>query len=92
MTVIRIGSKWDGYLGLVSKESDIIPFLMDNNYIHEKTLLGFYDEEKDEYYEKYLPELFASDWENVLLNKTLSELRKIFEEYFYFIVETVWTY
>lgn len=92
MTVIRIESEWDGFLGLVSKESDIIPFLVDNKYIHGKTLLSFYDDEKDEYYEKYFPELFGSDWENILLNKTLSELREIFEEYFYFTVEQVWTY
>lgn len=89
MTVIRIEGD---FFGLVQKESDIIPFLVKNKYIHEKTFLGFYDEEKDEYYEESLPELFGSDWENVLSNKTFSELREIFEDYFELTIETVWTY
>lgn len=80
------------FFGLVKKESDIIPFLVNNKYIHEKTFLSFYDEEKDEYYEESLPELFGSDWKNVLLNKTFSELKEIFEDYFELTIETVWTY
>lgn len=89
MTVIRIEGD---FLGLVKKESDIIPFLVNNKYIQGKTLLGLYDEEKDEYYEKSLIELFGSDWENALSNKTFSELKEIFEDYFNLSIETVWTY
>lgn len=89
MTVIRIEGD---FFGLVKKESDIIPFLVNNKYIHEKTFLSFYDEEKDEYYEESLPELFGSDWKNVLLNKTFSELKEIFEDYFELTIEKVWTY
>lgn len=88
-TVIRIEEENHGFIGLVKDETDIIPFLIDKEWLSKTHTISVLDREK-EWRRIPLTSLFGEDWDEILSNMPLAALSRIFDGGFYFSIEEVY--
>ena len=88
-TVIRIEEENHGFIGLVEDETDIIPFLIDKEWLSKTHTISVLDREK-EWRRIPLTSLFGEDWDEILSNMPLAALSRIFDGSFYFSIEEVY--
>jgi hypothetical protein len=89
-TVIRISEENHGFIGIVKSSKDIIPFLAYQGWINgEKTTIAFLDDKK-QWCNIPLKNLFGKDWERALSAMPLSVLSDFFDGRYYFLVEDVY--
>ena len=87
--VIRIEEENHGFIGLVEDDTDIIPFLVDNDWINEASTICVYDWEK-KWCSIPLKNLFGEEWYDALSLLPVSVLKTFFDGAFYFHYETVY--
>ena len=88
-TVIRIEEENHGFIGLVQDDTDIIPFLVDNDWINEQSTVCVLDD-KNDWCSILLKNLFGEEWFDALSLMPVSILRTFFDETFCFYYETVY--
>lgn len=88
-TVIRIKEENHGFIGLVEDETDIIPFLIDKEWLSKTHTISVLDREK-KWRRIPLTSLFGEDWDEILSNMPLAALSRIFDGSFYFSIEEVY--
>ena len=88
-TVIRIEEESHGFLVLVERVKDIVPYLVDMGWINEETTIELLDV-KSQWCNIPLKNFFGKDWVKTLSVLPLDVLSEIFDGRFYFSREEVY--
>ena len=88
-TVIRIEEECHGFIGLVEDETDIIPFLINKEWLSKTYTISVLDIEK-RWRRILLTDLFGENWDEILSTMPLAALSRIFDGGFYFSREEVY--
>lgn len=88
-TVIRIEEENHGFIGLVEDETDIIPFLIDKEWLSKIDTISVLDAEK-KWCDIPLESLFGKNWVEILSTMSLTALSALFYGSFDFSVEEVY--
>lgn len=88
-TVIRIEEENHGFIGIVEKDTDIIPFLIDQSWLSGASTIEVLDSQK-KWCSIPLESLFGEEWWGALSLLPVSVLSTFFDGAFYFYYETVY--
>lgn len=90
-TVIRVDTDWDGYLGIAKDIPSAIELLVKCDILDGNLYLENWNPIKHQWEEGVTVEArFGENWKEVLKEKSISELQKIFEDCLYFNEEEIW--
>ena len=90
-TVIRVDTDWDGYLGIKKDIPSAIELLVKHGILDGDLCLENWNPIKNRWEEgPAIKARFGENWKEVLKEKSISELQKIFEDYVYFSKEEIW--
>lgn len=88
-TIIRIEEENHGFIGIVKDDVDIIPFLVNNDWISKASTIQVLDSQK-KWCSIPLKNLFGEEWYEALSVMPISILSIFFHGAFYFHYETVY--
>lgn len=85
MKVIVISEECHGFIGLADSLEHAIDFLMDKNWLNERTTIPIFNNKTKEWDDVSIVERLGEHWDNTLRNaKNCAELNEAFCDCFWF--------